>query len=160
MDAMFFFLKKGGTTNTCNISFDQTIIMQTNARALTEINVNIGRIFLVITQSKKPQEVTNPRKKIVTQKFKYTVSFIHCHKNLPWYLTQYHSPIVTRVYHDHESRWQSAPASFPALFQKHNISFSPLIRIPTHRACLVLFFSAAYFPSAVLCSCNLDERKT
>ena len=48
MDAMFFFLKKGGTTNTCNISFDQTIIMQTNAGALTEIHVNIGRISLVI----------------------------------------------------------------------------------------------------------------
>ena len=121
-----FFLKKGGTTNTCNISFDQTIIMQTNARALTEINVNIGRIFLVITQSKKPQEVTNPRKKkIVSLKFKYTVSFTHCHKNLAWYLTKYYSPTVKRVYHDHESRWQSAPASFPALFQKHNISFPP-----------------------------------
>ena len=62
MQLFFFLLKKGGTTNTCNISFDQTIIMQTNAGALTEIHVNIGRISLVITQSKKPQEVTNPRK--------------------------------------------------------------------------------------------------
>ena len=100
MDAMFFFLKKGGTTNTCNISFDQTIIMQTNARALTEINVNIGRIFLVITQSKKPQEVTNPRKKNCQPEVQvhsiihplsqessmipYKVLFTHCQKSLPW----------------------------------------------------------------------------